>query len=133
MASWPLSPPHQPPPPASSYYFFIQTILSSTSSPLGLLSVGNYLLIEWFSPGHIWTHCELWQGNSLGVWGFKLVLFWRQTYSFVFTKSLFTFNVLIGTIFIPTIQIQNFLVFLSRSNLQASYFWHIFKKLKLKT
>ena len=21
--------------------------------PLGLLSVGNYLLVEWFSPGHI--------------------------------------------------------------------------------
>ena len=27
-------------------------------SPLGLFSVGNYLLIGWFSPGHIWTCCE---------------------------------------------------------------------------
>ena len=33
--------------------FFIQTILSSTSSPLGLLSVGNCLLIEWLSPGRL--------------------------------------------------------------------------------
>ena len=41
--------------------FFIQTILSSTSSKLGLLSVGNYLFVEWFSPGHIWTYGEPWQ------------------------------------------------------------------------
>ena len=40
-------------------YIFIQTILSSTSSPLGLLSAGNRLQVEWLSPGYIWTCCEL--------------------------------------------------------------------------
>ena len=27
--------------------------------PPGLLSEGNYLLVEWFSPGHIWTFLNL--------------------------------------------------------------------------
>ena len=31
----------------------IKTIVSSTLSPLGLLSVSNYLLVEWFNPGHM--------------------------------------------------------------------------------
>ena len=49
------------------FLIFFSDILSSTSSTLGLLSVGNCLLVEWLSLGHIWTRCEPWQGKSSSV------------------------------------------------------------------
>ena len=63
-----------PPPPTKYSFLFLDiccsifgacflTILFSTSSPLGLRSVENCLLVEWLSPGHVFFLTLSWWGD----------------------------------------------------------------------